>query len=58
MDIKFTDRERELDALEKFWQEKEPQLIVIYRKRCIGKTELIGQLTKEKPHIYFAKLIL
>ena len=51
--IKFIDRERELGALEKFWREKEAQLIVIYGKRRIGKTELIKQFIKRKSHIYF-----
>lgn len=51
--MKFIDRERELDALERFWGEKEAQLIVIYGKRRIGKTELIKQFIKAKPHIYF-----
>jgi AAA+ ATPase superfamily predicted ATPase len=49
----FIDRERELDALERSWQTKEPQLIVIYGKRRIGKTELIKQFIKEKPGLYF-----
>ncbi len=49
----FIDRKRELEALEKYWRTKEPQLIVIYGKRRIGKTELIKQFIKEKPHLYF-----
>jgi len=51
--MKFINRERELNALGKFWLEKDPQLIVIYGKRRIGKTELIKQFIKDKPHIYF-----
>ena len=51
--MKFINRERELKALERFWQENQSQLIVIYGKRRIGKTELIKQFIKEKPHIYF-----
>jgi len=43
----FINRERELEALEKFWQGKEAQLIVIYGKRRIGKTELIKQFCKD-----------
>ncbi|MBN1223770.1 MAG: ATP-binding protein [Candidatus Aminicenantes bacterium] len=49
----FIDRERELGALEKFWKGKEAQLIVIYGKRRIGKTELIKQFIKGKPHVYY-----
>lgn len=49
----FINRERELGALEKFWEEDAAQFVVIYGKRRIGKTELIKQFIKEKPHIYF-----
>jgi len=38
--MKFIDRERELNALENFWAELDPQLIVIYGKRRIGKPNL------------------
>jgi len=51
--MKFIDRERELNALENFWAELDPQLIVIYGKRRIGKTELIKQFIKDKHSIYF-----
>ena len=51
--MQFINRERELSALKKFWQEKNAQLIVIYGKRRVGKTELIKQFIREKPHIYF-----
>lgn len=51
--MKFIDRERELNALEKFWHKKMAQLVIIYGKRRIGKTELIKQFIKRKPHLYF-----
>lgn len=51
--MKFIDRERELEALDRFWGEKEFQLIVLYGKRRVGKTELIKKFIKDKPHIYF-----
>ena len=51
--MKFIDRERELNALENFWAEPDPQLIVIYGKRRIGKTELIKQFIRDKHSIYF-----
>ncbi len=51
--MEFIDRERELNALEKFCGKKESQFIVIYGKRRIGKTELIKQFIKKIPHIYF-----
>lgn len=51
--MKFINREKELGALEKFWKETGAQLMVIYGKRRIGKTELIKQFIRGKSHIYF-----
>jgi AAA+ ATPase superfamily predicted ATPase len=51
--MKFINRERELSALNKLWTEPDAQLIVIYGKRRIGKTELIKQFIKGKSHVYF-----
>ncbi|BAL80392.1 ATP-binding protein [Caldisericum exile] len=51
--MRFIDREKELSALERFWKENKPQFVVIYGKRRVGKTELIKQFIKDKPHIYF-----
>lgn len=51
--MKFINRERELNFLESKWQEKGAQLIVIWGKRRVGKTELIKQFIKNKPYIYF-----
>src|SRR5258706_15083449 len=51
--MRFVNREYELDFLNKKWRESRPQLIVIYGKRRVGKTELVVQFAKDKPHIYF-----
>lgn len=51
--MRFIDRKPELDFLNEKWREKQSQLIVIYGKRRIGKTELSIQFAKNKPHIYF-----
>lgn len=51
--MKFIDREREINSLQRFWSKNGAQLIVIYGKRRVGKTELIKQFIKDKPHIYF-----
>lgn len=53
MEMKFIDRKGELNSLERFWKKGEAQFVVIYGKRRIGKTELIKQFIKTKPHIYF-----
>ena len=51
--MKFIDREREINSLDRFWKKNESQFIVIYGKRRFGKTELIKQFIKDKSHIYF-----
>jgi AAA+ ATPase superfamily predicted ATPase len=52
-DLRFLNREKELSFLEKKWHEGGPQLIVLWGKRRVGKTELVKQFIKDKPHIYF-----
>jgi hypothetical protein len=39
--------------LEEKWKEPGPQLIVLWGKRRVGKTEVVKQFVKDKPHIYF-----
>ena len=49
----FINREKELEFLEKKWQEDKFQLIVLYGKRRVGKTELMKQFLKSKEGVYF-----
>ena len=49
----FINRNQELSFLEEKWQERGPQFIVLWGKRRVGKTELVKQFMKDKPHIYF-----
>lgn len=49
----FIDRERELAFLEAKWREERSQLIVLWGKRRVGKTELVKQFLQGKPHVYF-----
>ena len=49
----FIDRGKELSFLEQKWAESATQLIVLWGKRRIGKTELVKQFIKNKPHFYF-----
>jgi AAA+ ATPase superfamily predicted ATPase len=49
----FINREKELAFLEKVWNQTASQLVVLWGKRRVGKTELIKQFMKGKPHIYF-----
>jgi hypothetical protein len=51
--LPFFNREQELEFLNRKHQENEAQLIVIYGKRRVGKTELIKQFFSDKPHLYF-----
>jgi len=49
----FINREIELAFLENKWKEKKAQMIVLWGKRRVGKTELVKQFIKNKPGIYF-----
>jgi hypothetical protein len=51
--MKFINRELELEFLNEKWEKNEAQLIIIYGKRRVGKTEISIQFAKDKPHIYF-----
>ncbi len=53
MSQQFVDREEELAFLERVYGGKGPQLIVIYGRRRIGKTELLLRFVRNKPHLYF-----
>ncbi|RLF08706.1 MAG: ATP-binding protein [Thermoprotei archaeon] len=49
----FVDRYNELKFLEEKYREKRSQLIIVYGRRRIGKTELLLKFSQNKPHIYF-----
>jgi hypothetical protein len=49
----FVNREEELRFLEEHYSTKSAELIVIYGRRRIGKTELSLKFSKDKPQIYF-----
>lgn len=53
MRIQFTNRLSEIKFLNEQYKNKPAQFIPIYGRRRIGKTELIKQFCKNKPHIYF-----
>ncbi len=52
MNLKFIDRKDELAFLEERYAKKGFEFFVLYGRRRIGKTELIKQFIKDKPHIY------
>lgn len=49
----FVGREKELDSLNKLYNEKSFQMVVIYGRRRIGKTTLINEFISDKPAIFF-----
>jgi AAA+ ATPase superfamily predicted ATPase len=49
----FSDRERELQFLEDHYETRQAELLVIYGRRRVGKTELCLRFSENKPHIYF-----
>lgn len=51
--MKFINRKSELDALNGKWESGDPQMVIIYGKRRVGKTELMKQFGKKKPFVYF-----
>ena len=51
--MKFINRTEELGFLERKFSSKEPELIIIYGRRRIGKTELLMRFSEAKPAMYF-----
>lgn len=49
----FLNRERELGQLARWWAGNRPELITIYGRRQVGKTELLVRFLADKPAIYF-----
>jgi len=49
----FVDRERELRFLEDHYASGKAELIILYGRRRVGKTELCLQFSSEKPRVYF-----
>jgi len=49
----FADRKQELQFLEQHHKTEAAELIIIYGRRRVGKTELALQFSKNKPHLYF-----
>ncbi|VVB85133.1 Archaea bacterial proteins of uncharacterised function [uncultured archaeon] len=50
---KFVNREEELTFLEDRYKSDSPELIIIYGRRRVGKTELMLRFLEEKEGIYF-----
>ena len=50
----FIGREAELRFLEDKYQEDRGQLIVLYGRRRVGKTETLREFCKGKPHVFYS----
>lgn len=50
----FIGRETELQFLQDKYEENKGQLIVLYGRRRVGKTETLREFCKDKPHVFFS----
>ena len=50
----FIGREAELAFLQSKYEEKKGQLIVLYGRRRVGKTETLKEFCKGKPHVFYS----
>ena len=50
----FIGRETELQFLQDKYEEKKGQLIVLYGRRRVGKTETLREFCKDKPHVFYS----
>lgn len=50
----FVGREAELEFLNQKYKEEKGQMIVLYGRRRIGKTETLRAFCKGKPHVFFS----
>ncbi len=53
MQVSFVDRDEELKLLNELWVRGRPEFVVVYGRRRIGKTRLIMEFVRGKPHVYF-----
>jgi len=50
----FIGRKSELEYFNEKYENNDAQLIVLYGRRRVGKTELLREFCKDKPHVFFA----
>lgn len=48
----FIGRQSELNYLNKRYQSKSAEFVVVYGRRRVGKTETLNEFCKGKPHIF------
>ena len=52
--LMFIGRDAELEFLNEKYKEDKAQLIVLYGRRRIGKTETLKEFCKDKKHIFYS----
>lgn len=52
----FAGRKKELDYLNKKYESQQSELVVLYGRRRIGKTELLKYFAKDKNHIFYTAI--
>ncbi len=50
----FYGRKKELEFMNKKYQKNGGQLVILYGRRRIGKTELLREFAKDKKHVFYA----
>jgi AAA+ ATPase superfamily predicted ATPase len=50
--VRFIDRQDELRILDSIWSSGKPGFVVVYGRRRIGKTRLLVEWARDKPHVY------
>jgi len=51
--MKFINRTRELEFLQRKYNSKEAELIIIYGRQILGKTELLNEFSRDKHILFF-----
>jgi len=51
--FKFVDREMELEGLRKLWDSGKAEMLILYGRRRVGKTELLRRFCNGKRSLYF-----
>lgn len=49
----FLDRQKELAALERAWASGRAEMVILYGRRRVGKSELLSKFLLDKPHVYY-----
>ncbi|MBT1177003.1 ATP-binding protein [Bifidobacterium callimiconis] len=52
--MRFIGRANELDYLESSYADKRAQLVIMYGRRRVGKTETLAHFAAGKPHLFFS----